>query len=839
MFKHFVEKSDKKIVYLVIAVLALVITLSSALFFLPLKKYQLKVIKVIPKQPKDIISYVAYDDLNHDDFNEKILIVKYKANAVDHFIKVFDKKDSVVFKFALNKRRERWLPSTVWTGDFDGDSLKEVYIFSARHFAAGRDSIFLYVFNPFGKNKVMVNRKCVLNSVDLKNKKVKPFNPKIKIVGLFNLLPDRPRKELVFSAFSGGSAQPPNNLYAFDMAFQKIVRESPYLPQSNFLAEKKGDKIFFYPDKYKVYKNKPSFFFVLDRNLNKINIKPINFKKIDAIFFNRTKNFKFLYYLYSYSSNNEGVINFVDDTFNIKGHKIESFGMLINKYLTFVHTNHPLKALYFYSRPNRKIYKLENNRTLKEIYSFKRRGNFFLIDNPFLESGILKINFKKEEKELNKITIFQKDFKNPVSAMVSVPYELDRIFSIKKITPSSMILSISTQERDIEILYGKNPYYYLNLAFMGLEFGAVYFILYIMFLFINTLIFYYHFLARHLNTVDKGVLLISFEGKVLHYNKNFVKLLDLKKNIRLGISYTHLFDKLPQLNNFVEKLIGSDRDLSEEITLQKKNSVFKGKLVGYHLTGISGLPSGYSIELYDLSERILSEREEVITRLIRKMAHDIRTPLSTIKFSIETIKYVLPPQEWEKIQEDIETMSKEVKHVQAITDNYSKFARLSRQNLQVISLKEVITTVLGKYELPGTIKVTMNVDEEAEIITADGKQFELMIKELFENALDAIGNEGEIRFDIFPENGKKQEKTAKVCLRISDNGKGISREIIDRIFEPNFSTKGQGTGFGLVLVQRIVQNHNGTIWVDSEVGKGTQIHIVLPKDHIPNMNPKE
>ncbi len=836
MFKHFVEKSDKKVIYLLIAILALVITLISALFFLPLKKYQLKVIKVTPKQPKDIISYVAYDDLNHDDFNEKILIVKYKANAVDHFIKVFDKKDSVVFKFALNKKRERWLPSTVWTGDFDGDSLKEVYIFSARHFAAGRDSIFLYVFNPFGKNKIVVNRKCVLNSVSLKNKGGKPFNPKIKIVGLFNLLPGFPQKELVYSAFSGDSAQPPHNLFAFDIVSQKVVRKSPYLYKSDFLVEKKDGNVFFYPDRYKVYKDKPSFFFVLDQNLNKINKKKIELKNVSLVSFNMTKNAKFLFYHFG---RGKSAINFVDSTFNIKSHKIECPGYwLLKQYYSFLHKSHPIENIYFYSNSRKKIYKIDDNRTLNEIFAFKRRGDFFLIDNAFLRSGILKIS-SMTKKDLHKLTIFQKDFKNPVSSLVFVPKDPDRIFSIKKITPGSMILSISTQSRDIEILYGKNPYYYLNLAFMGLEFGAVYFILYIMFLFINTLIFYYHFLARHLNTVDKGVLLLSFEGKVLHYNKNFVRLLDLKKNIRLGINYAYLFEKLPQLNNFVEKLIGSDRDLSEEITLQKENSVFKGKLVGYHLTGISGLPSGYSIELYDLSERILTEREEVITRLIRKMAHDIRTPLSTIKFSIETIKYVLPPQEWEKIREDIETMSKEVKHVQAITDNYSKFARLSRQNLQVISLKEVITTVLSKYELPETIKVTMNVDEEAEIITADGKQFELMIKELFENALDAIGNEGEIRFDIFPENGKKQEKTARICLRIGDNGKGIPKEIIDRIFEPNFSTKGQGTGFGLVLVQRIVQNHNGTIWVDSEVGKGTQIHIVLPKDHIPSMNPKE
>ena len=836
MFKHVIKKSDKKVVYLLIAILALVITFVNALFFLPLKKYQLKIIKVVPKQPKDIISYVAYDDLDRDHYNEKILIVKYKANAVNHFIKVFDKKDSVVFKFGLNKKRERWLPSTLWTGDFNGDSLKEIYIFSSRHFAVGRDSVFLYVFNPFGENKILVNRRCILNSTDNGVKPGKVFRPEIKIVGLFNLSTIYPGKELVFSAFAPREdAQLPHNLFAFNIIAKKIIRRSPYLTAaelSKFFVEKKGKEIFFYPSRYQVTKETSNPFFALDTNLNIVKKRDINAPRMSFIM---GKDF----YLTYTSSIKETTINLVDSAFNtLKSKKLEHKFIPVKNNFTFSARNRKIDPVYFVSLIFEKNYRLDKDLNLKKISSHQVGGGVYLCNNVCLRNGIIGIRFIPQ-KNIKRLTVYRENFKDAVSVDVFMKGDRDRIYSIKEITPNSMVLSLSTQYQDTEIWYGRNPYYYFNFAFIGLEFGVVYFILYVIFLFFNTLIFYYHFLARHLNTIDKGVLLLSFEGKVLHYNQNFVKLLNLGQDVHLGVTYSHLFHRLPQVNSFIERLIKSDKDLSEEITIQKEDSIFKGKLMGYHLTGISGIPSGYSIELYDLSERILTEREEIITRLIRKMAHDIRTPLSTIKFSIETIKYVLPSQEWEKIREDIDTMSKEVNHVQAITDNYSKFARLSRQNLQVISLREVITTVLSKYELPGSIKITLNVDAEAEVITADGKQFELMIKELFENALDAIGNEGEIRFDIFPENEKKQNGTPKVCLRISDNGKGIPRKIIDRIFEPNFSTKGQGTGFGLVLVQRIVQNHNGIIWVDSEVGKGTQIYIVLPKDNIPNMNPKE
>jgi len=836
MFKHVIKKSDKKIVYLLIAVLALVITGVSVLFFLPLKKYQLKITKVTTKQPKDIISYVAYDNLDRDQNTEKILIVKYRANMVDHFIKVFDDRDSVIFNFSLNKKRERWLPATFWTGDFDGDSLKEIYIFSARHYASGRDSVFLYVFNPFGENKILVNRECIFNSTDDQVKRGKTFRPDIRIVGLFDLSSAYPGKELVFSAFSSrDETQLPHNLFAFNVIAKKIIRKSPYLSSfelTKFYAEKEGKQIFFYPSRYQIIHDAPQPFFVLDTNLNVVKKREIDTPRVSFII---AKNF----YLTYFSTLKETKIDLVDSAFNIlKSQKLNRKFIAVKTYFAFSARNKKINPVYFISPIFEKIYRLDKNFDLKKISSQHVGGAIYLCNNTCLKNGIITIRFIPQ-KNIKRLTVYREDFKDPVSINVFIRGDRDRIYSIKNITSNSMTLSLSTQYQDVEIWYGRNPYYYFNLAFIGLEFAAVYFILYVIFLFFNTLIFYYHFLARHLNTIDKGVLLLSFEGKVLHYNQNFVKLLNLGQDVHLGVTYSHLFHRLPQVNSFIEKLIKSDKDLSEEITIQKEDSIFKGKLVGYHLTGISGIPSGYSIELYDLSERILTEREEIITRLIRKMAHDIRTPLSTIKFSIETIKYVLPSQEWEKIREDIDTMSKEVNHVQAITDNYSKFARLSRQNLQVISLREVITTVLSKYELPGNIKITLNVDDEAEVITADGKQFELMIKELFENALDAIGNEGEIRFDIFPENEKKQNGTPKVCLRISDNGKGIPREIIDRIFEPNFSTKGQGTGFGLVLVQRIVQNHNGIIWVDSEVGKGTQIYIVLPKDNIPNMNPKE
>ena len=233
-----------------------------------------------------------------------------------------------------------------------------------------------------------------------------------------------------------------------------------------------------------------------------------------------------------------------------------------------------------------------------------------------------------------------------------------------------------------------------------------------------------------------------------------------------------------------------------------------------------------------MSESILSEREEIIARLIRKMAHDIKTPLSTIKFAVEAMHYILPEDAYQKVQEDVSTVVQEVNHIHAITDNYAKFARLSKLNLEIISIKDVINKVINAHGFLETVKVSVNIAPEAEMITADGTQIELLIKEVFENALDAIGRKGEITFESYPVRIGDNEHSDAISLRISDNGVGIAKKIKDRIFEPNFSTKNQGTGFGLVLVKRIVLNHGGQITIDSEEGKGTHVLIILPKDTI-------
>lgn len=841
MFQRFAKNSNQKLVYIFIGVISALVTVIISTALLPFKPYRTRITYIQTKNPQSAIYYTYYKDLNNDGQKEKIVfnrIVQFKSNRD---IKIYNSKNQLIFKREL---KEPWIYDGWRTGDFDGDSLKEIYIFSRKRFSSKHDSIFLFVFNPFGQQKVLINRANIVNTDDIENNPHGVWIPNIKIIGLWDVDGDG-SKELIFYIFSNLGWEP-RNIYAFSIKKKKIVAKSPYLINIVDFAKPEdvdGDgEIEFYPYliRFSPFNKEPVidslscdklYFFVLNKHLQ-FKVKPTDLNlykgRIKIKYLKERGKGKFLL---SHDENSGTRFSIIDLKGKILKNKFyaERLRPILANDETFQYIP---DQLYYQSESG--IFKLFPDLSKKMIFKKDSPswGKIFLM-NIDADPNFEILRFKTGPSGGRILTIYRHDFSSPIKINIPNKRDYHMIVSVKNRMPKKSKINISTERVDTEFTYGHNPYLYLNIIFVTVIFGSIYLILYVVFLLINTLYFYYHFLARHLNTINKGTLLLSFQGKVLHYNQNFLKMLNLPNSIKAGINYTTLFRSQPQILNFVERLMNGKSELFEDLTFRKNGgSTFKGRLYGYYLTGISGIHSGYCVEVYDMSESILTEREEVITRLIRKMAHDIKTPLSTIKFSIETMRYTLPKKELEKVSEDIDTMSEEINHIHSITENYSKFARLSRLNLQVVSLREMIGRVLSKYDLPKTVIVKVDISDDADMITADGRQLELLIKEVFENALDAIVDKGEIKFEASLANFVNEAHSEAIRLRISDNGKGIAKEIKDRIFEPSFSTKDQGTGFGLVLVQRIVQSHNGQILFDSEEGKGTQVQIILPKDAV-------
>lgn len=260
-----------------------------------------------------------------------------------------------------------------------------------------------------------------------------------------------------------------------------------------------------------------------------------------------------------------------------------------------------------------------------------------------------------------------------------------------------------------------------------------------------------------------------------------------------------------------------------------QNKILKGHLLGYPVIAFKK-SLGFVLEIHDLSKEIISEREDLIHRLVRKMSHDIKTPLATIKFSVETLKYVIENIDDEEVGEGLQNITHEVNRIQAITNNYSKIAQISRLRINIVDLKELCTELISQFHPPEAVELVDKISPNARYITADADQLRVMFKELIENSLDAVGPKGEIVINTFPAAFTNNKKKEAICINISDTGVGILPGVKDKIFEPSFTTKTHGTGLGLVFVKQVVENHQGEILVDSEINKGTRVQIILPKE---------
>jgi two-component system nitrogen regulation sensor histidine kinase NtrY len=223
-----------------------------------------------------------------------------------------------------------------------------------------------------------------------------------------------------------------------------------------------------------------------------------------------------------------------------------------------------------------------------------------------------------------------------------------------------------------------------------------------------------------------------------------------------------------------------------------------------------------------------SERVSAWKDIAQRLAHEIKNPLTPIKLSAERLrrKYEKESGDFPEVLESaVRTITREVDHLSGLLTEFRDFARLPFPQPRRVSLQLIIEDVLEIHRR-ANIEVTLeDIDGDTQVYV-DPAQFRQVLGNLVKNSVEAIGdNPGELRFHshILSASGKRFQR-----ITVQDNGAGIPEEQLKEIFNPYFTTKGDGTGLGLAIVQRIIQDHNGEIRVESEPGEGCRFYIDLP-----------
>ncbi len=249
------------------------------------------------------------------------------------------------------------------------------------------------------------------------------------------------------------------------------------------------------------------------------------------------------------------------------------------------------------------------------------------------------------------------------------------------------------------------------------------------------------------------------------------------------------------------------------------------------LPGESG-DMGYVIVFDDITALLEAQRDAAWGEVARRLAHEIKNPLTPIQLSAERLarrlKPILAAPEAEFLERATHTIVQQVESMQQMVNAFSEYARAPEMRVSRFSLNQLVTEVADLYRSQDPrATITLDLDPLLSAIEADRGRVRQILNNLLTNALEALEGHPEPRLEISTrlEGGGV---SAFAFMSVCDNGPGFQADLLGRIFDPYVTSKPKGTGLGLAIVKKIVEEHGGRIDADNRPEGGARIQVALP-----------
>lgn len=240
----------------------------------------------------------------------------------------------------------------------------------------------------------------------------------------------------------------------------------------------------------------------------------------------------------------------------------------------------------------------------------------------------------------------------------------------------------------------------------------------------------------------------------------------------------------------------------------------------------SGVERGYVLVFDDVTKLIDAERNAAWSEVARRLAHEIKNPLTPIQLSAERIAKKLDGRlgaaDAEFLTRATQTIVNQVAAMKSMVDAFAGYARMPRARLEALDLNALVREVLALYDAK-SLGLTLHLDADLPRIAGDPTLLRQVIHNLLQNAQDALNGRASPGVEV----GTTFNREA-VCLTVTDNGAGFPEHLMTRLFEPYATTKAKGTGLGLAIVKKIVEEHLGKIQIENIKTGGAAIRIALP-----------
>jgi len=333
-----------------------------------------------------------------------------------------------------------------------------------------------------------------------------------------------------------------------------------------------------------------------------------------------------------------------------------------------------------------------------------------------------------------------------------------------------------------------------------------------------------------LQGITAGVISLDTGARVTTINRAAERLLDLDRSddpVGRPLSDLLPVEGRPAIEQLVEKAAGGDLQAAREVEWVIGGHTTTLAVSATALRDDAGGHLGSILVLEDLTDLMRAQKIAAWREVARRLAHEIKNPLTPIQLSAERIrkKYFEQGSDLDGIVEEGTTaIVKEVAALKNLVDEFTRFSRLPSPNPVPTRLGDVINSTLALYSSAHTdVDIRPILAPDLPRVLIDREQMKRALVNLLDNAVEAIGGRGTVTIEA-----RRDPASGAVRLEVADDGPGIPAGDRDRLFLPYFSTKKKGTGLGLAIVHRIVSDHRGRIHVEDNQPRGARFVIELP-----------
>lgn len=337
------------------------------------------------------------------------------------------------------------------------------------------------------------------------------------------------------------------------------------------------------------------------------------------------------------------------------------------------------------------------------------------------------------------------------------------------------------------------------------------------------------YLESILTHLSSGVIVVDEQFRLRLTNASAEQILGSPLRDMAGKTLPEIASAYALLRPFADAIVSAatesaGKEWQRQIGRMSKNGDQMLLLHGTRLT--TAMDSGYVIVFDDITHLLQAERQAAWGEVARRLAHEIKNPLTPIQLSAERMQHKLSEKldehDAQLLQRATQTIVSQVGAMKNMVADFADYARAPAPKLALLDMHQLLNEVMGLYEANSS-PITLQLEASRTWLNGDATRLRQIVHNLLHNAHDALQQSEHPQIVL-----ASASTDSEFILTVSDNGSGIQENVLARIFEPYMTTKTKGTGLGLPIVKKIVEEHGGKIIIENKPSGGTQVKVSLP-----------